>query len=281
MIEARPDRENLAGAPWCSGFVFARWATTSLAAALILSRQPGDQQRLLALLVLVYGIGSIVLVSRSPAFATRRPVWAVDAAVSLGLILAAAESRVPLCLLAVTAAILPASELRQRRAIPRTQPGSRGRDGSEPSRIDARTAERTAPTSPPDLTAALRNRAADIRAVTTARITISGHANDLPAHVAPDAYRIASDAMSNAVGHSHAGLVKVASGRGDHRLAVLISDDGRGAQFTGRCEPNPWRAMAAGVAAVGGRLHLASAEHRGTIVQLEMQLTADQQGAAR
>jgi len=77
------------------------------------------------------------------------------------------------------------------------------------------------------------------------------------------AYFVASEALANAVKHSGAHRVAVAAEGRDGTLRLVVTDDGRGGAAAGR----GLTGLADRVAAVGGRLHVASADGRGTTVE--------------
>lgn len=124
------------------------------------------------------------------------------------------------------------------------------------------------------LPGALRDRAADLAVATPGRITVSGEAGELPSFIAAHAYRIATEAMSNAVRHAQADEVAVRIARTQERLTVTVSDDGRGLPGILRSEGSGLRAMEARAEALGADLSIAPGDPAGTVVRLDVPLTS-------
>jgi signal transduction histidine kinase len=62
----------------------------------------------------------------------------------------------------------------------------------------------------------------------TVRVNVEGIPRDLPPTIRDDVYRIAAEALRNAVRHAHAGLIQVDVQYGDRQLRLRIRDDGQG-----------------------------------------------------
>ena len=116
---------------------------------------------------------------------------------------------------------------------------------------------------------ALRRRAGELEAASGITITVGGHAPALPTHVAVHAFRVASEAMGNAVRHARATRLEVALDVDGERLRVAVLDDGDGFPADG----DGLRSMQARAEALGGRLVLEPANGgQGTCVVLEVPL---------
>ncbi|MGB0093064.1 MAG: histidine kinase, partial [Solirubrobacteraceae bacterium] len=90
----------------------------------------------------------------------------------------------------------------------------------------------------------------------------------LPAQVETAAYFVVSEALTNAVKHSHASEVRIAASREKQMLSVEISDDGIGGAGTGG--GSGLRGLGDRVEALGGRLTVSSPPGRGTTVRVEL-----------
>lgn len=377
-----PAQRSPEGTPWITLFVATRLVATAVALALLILHHISDRDQVLAVLVLVYGLGSTVVLARSRRLQRVPWIWAADALVLLGFVVAGNEWRSPFYLLALTSVILPASTLPLPRAlaagaaftvayliasvivgidlealestarlesfvthlmvpmlvsaslayattlIERLQreqhrsahlaveaerrriawelhdsakqriqaahlmlTASQGvtaraqRTGlveqalaelrHASTDMDTSLAElRTPLLDGRDLPGALRDRAADLAPAAPGRITVAGEAGELPPFVAAHAYRIATEAMSNAVRHAHAEEVAVRITRTPQRLTVTVSDDGRGLPGTVRPEASGLRAMEARADAIGAGLTIAPGDPAGTVVSLDVPLTS-------
>jgi two-component system NarL family sensor kinase len=89
---------------------------------------------------------------------------------------------------------------------------------------------------------------------------------ELPAAVEVAAYRIAVEAVTNAVRHAGAQTCAVRLTAGD-RLTVEVIDDGQGIGDPGRSGGTGMESMRERAEEVGGELSLAAARPRGTIVR--------------
>ena len=95
-------------------------------------------------------------------------------------------------------------------------------------------------------------------------LTVDMHVDDgpLPDAVATTAYYVASEAITNAVKHAEATRIVLQVVRRDGQLLVRVTDDGRGGARLGLRSGLRDR-----VAALGGSLHVASPQGRGTEVE--------------
>ena len=90
----------------------------------------------------------------------------------------------------------------------------------------------------------------------------------LAAQVETAAYFVVSEALTNAVKHSHASEVRIAVSHSERMLRVEISDDGIGGAAAGG--GSGLRGLADRVEALGGRLAVSSPPGRGTTVRAEL-----------
>jgi signal transduction histidine kinase len=97
--------------------VLARLLATATAVALLLVRPQHPDDTTFAVVALVYGLGSTALAALTPRVRSAGAAWAADIAAVLLLILLAGEWRSPFYLLALTALILPSTQLGFGRAL--------------------------------------------------------------------------------------------------------------------------------------------------------------------
>lgn len=118
-----------------------------------------------------------------------------------------------------------------------------------------------------------RLRAAD-RATAGPLVTVEARPQplpELPAAVEVAAYRIAVEAVTNAVRHADARTCAVRLTAADH-LIVEVTDDGHGLYHASRPGGTGLESMRERAEEVGGELWLASAQPRGTVVRAELPL---------
>ena len=82
------------------------------------------------------------------------------------------------------------------------------------------------------------------------------------------AYFVVSEALTNAVKHSHAGEVRITAARGHNSLVVEIADDGIGGAAPQR--GSGLRGLTDRVEALAGRLVVVSPPGRGTMLRAEI-----------
>jgi signal transduction histidine kinase len=123
------------------------------------------------------------------------------------------------------------------------------------------------------LGAALRERGQELSRVTDARIKVSGDAQRLPPFMAAHAYRIASEAMTNAVRHAEADKIEVRVRTSNGHLTITVTDDGRGMPGDVRPGSHGMRAMRSRARTLGGELQIQSGKDGGTTVKLDVPLT--------
>jgi signal transduction histidine kinase len=90
----------------------------------------------------------------------------------------------------------------------------------------------------------------------------------LPEPVEAAGYFVASEALTNAAKHSHAGEVRLAASCEGRLLVIEVEDDGIGGVATGR--GSGLHGLADRVEALGGRLTVSSPPGRGTKVRAEI-----------
>jgi signal transduction histidine kinase len=120
---------------------------------------------------------------------------------------------------------------------------------------------------------ALAARAAELEAAAGVDIDVQGHSAELPTFIAAHAYRVAAEAMTNAVRHAEARRIEVRLGRERRRLSVVVVDDGRGMPAETRPASYGLRSMRARAERLGGHLEIASpadGDGGGTEVRLEV-----------
>jgi signal transduction histidine kinase len=145
--------------------------------------------------------------------------------------------------------------------------------------MDTSVAELREPLDGHGLDERLRRRAAALAAATPAVIDVRGRAPALPPLVAAHAYRIAAEALTNAVRHAGAGTIGVEVDGGPGRLVVDVRDDGRGLPAQPRPGSHGLRSMRHRTATIGGELLVEPGPGgRGTHVRLTVPL--DRGGAA-
>ncbi len=107
------------------------------------------------------------------------------------------------------------------------------------------------------LTVALRRRAAELQPTTGARIAVRGRAPELAPLVASHAYRIAAEALGNAVRHAEASAIEVTVEARDHRLCLVVRDDGTGLPpGAPPASSNGLRSMRNRAEAIGARIEI-------------------------
>jgi signal transduction histidine kinase len=139
--------------------------------------------------------------------------------------------------------------------------------------MDTSVNELRAPLDGRPLAAALERRAAELRAVAEAEIEVRGDAPELPAALNAHAYRIAAEALLNAVRHSGARRIVVDVEARDGTLRVRVRDDGDGLPADARPGSHGIGFMGHRAATIGGRLRFERGDGgRGTTVALDVPL---------
>ena len=120
---------------------------------------------------------------------------------------------------------------------------------------------------------ALARRAAELTVAGGARVRVSGTTGALPEPLATHAYRIAVEALTNAVRHASATQVHARIGADGGALVLDVCDDGGGLQPGSGRAGTGLQAMHSRAASLGGRLQLGPGPGgRGTQVHLEIPL---------
>jgi two-component system sensor histidine kinase UhpB len=103
-----------------------------------------------------------------------------------------------------------------------------------------------------------------------AELVEEGDFSDLDGDVQLVVYRVAQEALSNAVRHSGAERIEVALRRGDEGVELTISDDGRGFAFEASESGLGIAGMRERALLLGGELTIESRPGRGTTVRLSV-----------
>jgi signal transduction histidine kinase len=136
--------------------------------------------------------------------------------------------------------------------------------------MDASLWELRAPPQSERLEDMLRARAAELSSATSAAITVSGHAPALPGWVSTHIYRIASEAVTNAVRHGSPTQIGIDLAAENGELELSVTDDGRGVPSNGGAPSHGLESMRARALAIEGEVSIEPAGGRGTIVRLRV-----------
>jgi signal transduction histidine kinase len=118
---------------------------------------------------------------------------------------------------------------------------------------------------------AIARRAAELQAASGVEIRIHGRAPSLPTFVAVHAYRVACEAISNALRHAEPHCIDVTLHAQAGTLLVSVRDDGLGME-PGDGNTTGLESMRARAQALGGRLMVESRSRVGTDVRLQIPL---------
>lgn len=139
--------------------------------------------------------------------------------------------------------------------------------------METSLAELRSPLEGRPLHVALAQRAAELGAVGDTRIRVVGRAPQLPPLAAAHAFRIATEAMTNAVRHAGAHRIQVRIAAWNGTLRVTVADDGRGMPEAERPGTTGMMAMRSRALTIGATLDVGPGlENRGTAVRLEVPL---------
>jgi len=135
--------------------------------------------------------------------------------------------------------------------------------------MDTSVAELRAPLDSRPVGALLRARAEELAHATDAEIEVSGELPALPPLVAVHAYRIASEALTNAVRHSGGGRITVRLVCSPDDCSIFVTDDGVGLPMQPRPGSHGLRTMRARAASIAAVLRVGDrADGPGTEVAL-------------
>ncbi len=117
----------------------------------------------------------------------------------------------------------------------------------------------------------LGERAGELARVSDAQITVSGTVGELPPHIAAHAYRIAAEALTNAVRHGEASRISVVLSQDGSGATIEVCDDGRGLPPVRRPGSNGLSSMHRRAETIGASLSIGpGADGGGTRVQLTL-----------
>jgi signal transduction histidine kinase len=135
--------------------------------------------------------------------------------------------------------------------------------------MDTSVAELRSPLERGTVSDLLRHRATELGRASTASIAVTGTLPPLPPLVATHAYRIAAEALINAVRHGRAERIDVVLGADPP--TIVVRDDGVGFASDGAPRSHGLMSMRNRAEAIGARLELDSEDGgRGTAVMLEL-----------
>jgi signal transduction histidine kinase len=140
--------------------------------------------------------------------------------------------------------------------------------------MDTSLAELQSPLGSQPLDDALRRRAAEMRFPGGPQIVIEGVAPDLAPLAAAHAFRVASEALTNAARHAGATRVDVTLERHDGEVVVSVTDDGIGMPESPRPGATGLRAMRNRARTIGGTVRFTTGrDGKGTRVELRVPAT--------
>jgi signal transduction histidine kinase len=146
--------------------------------------------------------------------------------------------------------------------------------------MDTSVAELRAPLDGRPVDLLLRERARELQIASQAAISVHGGLPDLPPLVATHAYRIAAEALTNAVRHSGAAHIEVDLSADRDTASIVVRDDGLGLPDSDRPGSHGLPSMRNRAQTIGADLDLARGpEGRGTVVTLDLPLTTPTEAA--
>ena len=127
------------------------------------------------------------------------------------------------------------------------------------------------------LKAALAGLVEDVRrrGGVNATFEATGEFGDVSTEVQLVVYRVAQEAMSNAIQHAESHVVHVALDRDGDRLELRVADDGNGFSFEQATSGLGIGGMRERAMLVGGKLRVESRPDMGTTVRLDVSVSAD------
>ena len=139
--------------------------------------------------------------------------------------------------------------------------------------MDTSLAELRSPLEGRRLDTALRARAVELAPSGEPRIEFDGTAPELPPLIGAHAYRVATEALTNALRHADATKIRLTFKRGDGSLRLSVQDNGRGLPEHRRTGASGLLAMENRAATIGARLTVGTPENGiGTLVILDIPL---------
>jgi signal transduction histidine kinase len=142
---------------------------------------------------------------------------------------------------------------------------------SAAAEMDTSLGELRTPLEGRPLHEALAARAAELSFDGGPTITVEGRAPELPPLVVAHLYRIASEALTNALRHAAAETIDVRLEARDGGVRLVVADDGRGVEADGRPGATGLVAMRGRAASIGATLELRPRDDgRGTAVVLDL-----------
>jgi signal transduction histidine kinase len=119
---------------------------------------------------------------------------------------------------------------------------------------------------------AIARRAGELRAASGVEIRVRGHAPALPTFAAVHAYRVACEAITNALRHAEPGRIDVSLHVRASTLLLTVADDGRGLAEPAGDGATGLESMRARAEMLGGHLRIHGERRAGTRVELEIPL---------
>lgn len=139
--------------------------------------------------------------------------------------------------------------------------------------MDTSLAELRSPLQGRPLEEALRERAREMSTADGPRISVHGHAPELPTLAAAHAYRIGCEALTNALRHARASAIDVTVEQRDGAVRLRVHDDGDGMPARRRGDASGLVTMESRAASIGARLSIGpGATGSGTVVVLDLPL---------
>jgi signal transduction histidine kinase len=117
---------------------------------------------------------------------------------------------------------------------------------------------------------AISRRAAELQGASGVEIAVHGQAPSLPTFAAVHAYRVACEAINNAIRHAEAAHIDVLVEGRPRTVMLAVTDDGRG--IADAEASTGFESMKARAEQLGARLRIAGGTERGTVVELELPL---------
>jgi signal transduction histidine kinase len=146
--------------------------------------------------------------------------------------------------------------------------------------MDTSVAELRAPLEGRPVDLLLRERARELSVASQAKITVHGGLPDLPPLVATHTYRIAAEALTNAVRHSGATRIDVELTADRTNASIVVRDDGSGLPDADRPGSHGLPSMRNRAGTIGADLDLARGpDGRGTVVTLDVPLNTATEAA--